>query len=337
MYWYLLLLLFLFANVVVSYMMYKKFYSYLDSIGLKGRDINKPPQLRKELPESFGIPLFFSISFTLMMYIVILKIFRVEGISNLDSIFYYLFGLGAISIIGFMEDLTSLSKKISIKKQGIPQKYKVLLPLIPSLPILYGVIHRDYITLPLIGTLDIGLLYPLVLVPIGIIGATNATNMLAGLNGLESLLGIVTLSTLAVFSYFNGKFSVLVFLTFFLISLLIFYLFYNRYPARAFPGDSLTYAIGFTIGSAAILGDMEVFALSIFILWFIELFLKARSKFKAESFGKVNKEGKLLNPYDKIYSLTHLFMNGKFSEKQIVWIIVSLQIAVCFVSLLIFL
>ncbi len=317
--------------------MYKKFYLYLDSIGLKGEDINKPPRVRKELPESFGIPLFFSISFTLMLYVVVLKILNIKEFSDLDNIFYYLFGLGAISVIGFIEDLTSLSKKRSVKKQGIPQKYKVLLPLIPSLPLVYGVIYRDYITLPLIGTLDIGLLYPLVLVPIGIIGATNATNMLAGLNGLESLLGIVTIFTLAVFSYFNGKFSVFIFLVFFLISLLIFYLFYNRYPARAFPGDSLTYSIGFTIGSAAILGDMEVFALSIFILWFIELFLKARSKFKAESFGKVNKEGKLLKPYDKIYSLTHVFMNGKLSEKQIVWIIVSIQIVICFISLLIFL
>ncbi|MDP2841599.1 MAG: hypothetical protein Q8O17_04910 [Candidatus Methanoperedens sp.] len=44
---------------------------------------------------------------------------------------------------------------------------------------------------PFLGTLDIGLLYPLLIIPIGMIGASNAFNMLAGYNGLEAGMLIV--------------------------------------------------------------------------------------------------------------------------------------------------
>ncbi len=56
-----------------------------------------------------------------------------------------------------------------------------------------------------LGTLDTGLLYPLLIIPIGMIGASNAFNMLAGYNGLEAGMGIVILSTLGLIAYNTGN------------------------------------------------------------------------------------------------------------------------------------
>ncbi|MCH7535807.1 MAG: glycosyl transferase family 4, partial [Bacteroidetes bacterium] len=52
------------------------------------------------------------------------------------------------------------------------------------------------ITLPFIGSVDFGILFPLLIVPIMIIFTTNAFNMLAGFNGLEAGNGIIILSIL---------------------------------------------------------------------------------------------------------------------------------------------
>jgi len=123
-------------------------------------------------------------------------------------------------------------------------------------------------------------------------------------------------------------------------SLLVFY-FYNKYPAKVFPGDILTYAIGSLIVSMSILGDFERVALFIFTPYIIETFLKLRGRLKKHSFARVNSDGSLEMPYNKIYSLTHLslFILKKFKnkvyEKDVVYLIFIFQIIVCLIGLLI--
>ena len=116
---------------------------------------------------------------------------------------------------------------------------------------------------------------------------------------------------------------------------LLAFLFYNWYPARIFPGDSLCYTIGAVVATVAILGNMERFALYCFIPWFLEFLLKARSRFKAESFGKLRKDYTLQAPYEKIYSLTHFFMKlGRFKEKEIVTMIILFEIIIVLLAFL---
>ncbi len=99
-------------------------------------------------------------------------------------------------------------------------------------------------SLPFIGTIDIGLLYPLLIIPIGIIGASNAFNMLAGYNGLEAVMGVVILSTLGLIAYSIGNtVAVVISVTITTISALIALLYFNKYPAKVFPGDTLTYCL----------------------------------------------------------------------------------------------
>ena len=48
---------------------------------------------------------------------------------------------------------------------------------------------------------------------------------------------------------------------------------YNRYPAKVFPGDSITWAIGALIAGMAILGNFEKIAIFIFIPYYVGIFL----------------------------------------------------------------
>ena len=84
----------------------------------------------------------------------------------------------------------------------------------------------------------------------------------------------------------------------------------------------MTYLIGAMIASIAIVGNVERFALIIFTPWFIEVILKIRVMFQAESFGILQKDGTLKAPYKKVYSLTHVVMKlGRFRERDVVLIL----------------
>ena len=79
----------------------------------------------------------------------------------------------------------------------------------------------------------------------------------------------------------------------------------------------MTYSIGALIAAAAILGNLERFAVFIFIPNIIEVFLKLKGKLKMESFARPQNDGSLSLQYEKIYGLEHLsiFIMKKFKQK----------------------
>ena len=118
-------------------------------------------------------------------------------------------------------------------------------------------------------------------------------------------------------------------------SLLAFWLF-NKYPARVFPGDVLTYSTGALIATIIILGNIEKIAAFFFIPYIIEMFLKLRGKLKVQSFGKIRKDGSLDLMQPKIYGLEHLAIvflkkikpSGKAYEWEVPVVINAFQIAI---------
>jgi UDP-N-acetylglucosamine--dolichyl-phosphate N-acetylglucosaminephosphotransferase len=154
---------------------------------------------------------------------------------------------------------------------------------------------------------NFGILYPLLIVPIGIVGASNGFNMLAGYNGLEVGMGTVVVATITLVVYLTGNSWVAIIGLVTLASLIAFLIF-NWYPSKIFPGNAFTYMIGAIIACMAILGNVEKLAVILFIPYMIDFFLPLRSKMKAEAFAKVNEDGSLEKPYDKIYDITHLMI-----------------------------
>jgi UDP-N-acetylglucosamine--dolichyl-phosphate N-acetylglucosaminephosphotransferase len=191
------------------------------------------------------------------------------------------------------------------------------------------VIHARSTTmaLPIIGQIDFGVWFPLIIIPIGFVGASNVVNMLGGFNGLEAGMGTVYTFSLGVFAWMNGRVEAAVLLLTACAALLAF-LRYNWYPAKILPGDSLTYFLGSLVAAGVIIGNMERAGLIVMLPFVIEFVLKARSKFKASCLGKLRDDGKLDSPYGKkIYSWTHVMMNlDRLSEKEVVIAMILVQI-----------
>jgi len=209
----------------------------------------------------------------------------------------------------------------------------MLLSVLISLPIVVINAGHSVITLPFMGKVNVGIVYPFILVPLGIVGASNGFNIIAGYNGLEAGMGIIILSALGIMSYSMGNLWVAV-IAFCMVAALLAFLLFNRYPARVFPGDTLTYSVGALIAIIVIIGNIEKFGLMLFSLFIIEGFLKARGKFQKESFAKVLKDGSLVNQYDKWYGLEHIAvsllgkMKNKVYEYEVVFVLWLAQLIV---------
>ncbi len=119
-------------------------------------------------------------------------------------------------------------------RTGIRQSKKVLLTFLIPVPLMVINAGQSVMAFPFLGTIDIGLLYPLLIIPIGMIGAPNAFNILAGYNGLEAGMGIVILSTLGLIAYSTGN-TVAAVIAVTTISALLALLYFNKYPAKVFP------------------------------------------------------------------------------------------------------
>jgi len=243
------------------------------------------------------------------------------------------------ALIGMLDDLTTLSKKRvgdkTPKRIGLKQWQKPLLTLPVAIPLMAIMAGTPTINIPVVGAINLGILYPLIIIPLGVVGATNAFNMLAGLNGLEAGMGSVLLSALGIYALLIGETTAGILSLIFVMSLIAF-LHYNWYPSKIFPGDSLTYLTGAMVASVAIIGNFEKFAVFCFIPWIIEFFIKARHKFKKQSYGQIKKDGTLKSPGNKIYSLTHVPMKFGLKENQVVLTLIIFEVIICLAGFAIF-
>jgi UDP-N-acetylglucosamine--dolichyl-phosphate N-acetylglucosaminephosphotransferase len=299
-------------------------------IDLVWEDMNKPLHPRN-VAGSGGIGVFLGFILGIMSYIAI-KTFYFKSADNLVEIFASLGVVLVIAFVGFMDDL------LGWRKGGLSKKSRLILLAFASIPLI--VINAGESTVAGIG---LGLFYPLVLIPVGVIGASATFNFLAGYNGLEASQGIILLSAISFITFLMGNKWLSIIGLCMVVALVAFYVF-NKYPAKAFPGDIMTYSVGSLFAGIAILGNIELIALFFFIPYIIETGLKLRGKLKKHSFAKVNEDGSLEQPYEKIYGLEHLAIkilkrvksNGKVHEKDVVRLINLFQIFVVAVGFLIF-
>ncbi len=250
----------------------------------------------------------------------------ITGRSSYETQIFALIGVILLfCVIGLVDDL------LGWKKGGLSIKFRIFMAIFASIPLIIINAGIKTITLPFIGPVYLGLIYPFIVLPLAIGFVSTTFNFLAGFNGLEAGMGILMLSFLSFVAYFTGSFWLSI-IGLCMVSALIGFLIFNWCPAKVFPGDILTYSIGALLVSIAVLGNFEKFLLIIYIPYFAEVLLKLRGKLKKQSFGKVNKKGYLELPYPKIYSLTHLsiLILSKFKknirEKDVVYFIYSIEI-----------
>ena len=210
--WFKILIISCIIGFFATYFIVKKFIVFFKNIGLVGIDIAK--KQKPKIAEMGGVPVAFGFILSALFFIG-LQIFLQQNFKFI-ILFPCLLTTLFIVFIYMLDDLTAILKKkeikadgIFVKKHGFRQRHKFLFPLIAAIPIMAANYGNSNMLLPIIGNIDFGILYPLVLVPIGIFGASNAVNMLAGINGLEAGTGVVAIFSLSLFAYLNSNFIVI--------------------------------------------------------------------------------------------------------------------------------
>ena len=88
--------------------------------------------------------------------------------------------------------------------------------------------------------------------------------------------------------------------------------------------------------SAVRIGNMEFLGVVLFIPYFAELALKARTRFRGRSFGILKKDGKLHSPKNA-ESLTHVVMKiMPMSEQNVVYSLLAMEALLAALGLLFF-
>jgi UDP-N-acetylglucosamine--dolichyl-phosphate N-acetylglucosaminephosphotransferase len=187
---------------------------------------------------------------------------------------------------------------------------------------------RAYVYIPLLGNVHLGILYPLVAVPLAITTSANFSNLLAGFNGLEAGCAAISLGTMSLLSDVTGHPAVGI-LGLILTFSYVGFLGLNWYPARIFPGDSGTLMAGAGLAALGLASGLEFEAVVLSIPAAMDFALKMthRRPFKQRHlFGhtKVRSDGTLEPaPYP---ALVHAFMKvSPMKERDLVLSVLAMQ------------
>ncbi len=266
----------------------------------KAIDYHKPGH--PEVPNAMGI--FYSISSVINWFVLIF--FGFEGQRPLALATSVLFG----SNMGLFDDMVDLK-----------WRYKAILPVFAALPfIVLRPSGRTTVSFLFGGSLDLGELFFILLVPIFVTVVVNSYNQLGGLNGLEVIPGIVILLARALIS---GN---AVLLTVPIISLL--FLGYFALTGKAFVGNVGSFSIGITIAIYAVLLNLKFFVIIAMLPFFLNSVMILFSRFFLNQTAEsgIRKDGLLYAT--QIRSLRTLLLKVKPMREQEAVLVLSLIVVV---------
>jgi UDP-N-acetylglucosamine--dolichyl-phosphate N-acetylglucosaminephosphotransferase len=303
------------------------------------------------VPWSAGIPVLAGLMAGVLVF-VFTQVFVYYDSSSVIELFAAMTTIMVAVFVGFLDDLNVREIKIrDYYYEGEQKKYvtglsvrrwvKPLLTLPAAIPLM--VINAGHSTafLPWIGQVNLGFSYPLLIIPIGVLVGTNMVNMTGGYNGLEAGMGVVYTLALGIFALTHGATSAaVIFLSAF--GALLAVLRFNFFPARILSGDSLQYLLGAVLVTGAIIGDMQkvtAFAiLPLFVNAAYKVYLRFfKLRFFPGELGVLQRNGTIRSRYDKSYTIINfLLRRGRFTEKQLVLVMIGIEAVFCIISLLIF-
>lgn len=210
----------------------------------------------------------------------------------------------------------------------LSQRLKPFLIVAASAPIMYYLLGRSSVFIPTIGSVNLGLLYPLVAVPLAETASANFANLLAGFNGLEAGCASISLGTMSLIAYITGQPSTAAFgivITFAFLG----FLRQNWYPSKIFPGDTGTLVAGSALAAMGLSAGLEFQAIILSVPAAMDFTLKVmhRHPFKQRSvFGntKIRPDGTLMPP--DYPAVVHAFMRvSPVNEKGLVSSVLVMQ------------
>jgi UDP-N-acetylglucosamine--dolichyl-phosphate N-acetylglucosaminephosphotransferase len=294
--------------------------------GVTGIDVHKPE--RPEIPKGGGFIILFAIVFALLV-IVGLATFQILGI-EMVGFFAALVSILMAGMIGLLDDNLDFRNRTN-----------VVLPLVASIPMVAMSVGTPTMTIPFIGTINFGIAYALVIVPLMMTFIIDGTNMYAGMNGLEAGLSAINASGLILYvvlmPYFDGHTATTTQTEAGIVAAALFgasmgFLIFNKYPAKILTGDVGNLPMGATMAAALIIGNMDRLAIMMympfalnFLLYIIYRFYAKRKNIEWVKFAKPREDGTLevVGPFTVYWVLPHFFK--KTTERKNVAILLLLQ------------
>jgi len=297
--------------LVTSYSIAKFEIRSFPARGISGVDVHKPD--RPVRAEMGGLAVLAALALASLFYFGI--DFTLDGPP-------VLFAAAASTVVltgmvGVADDTHELS-----------QRFKPLLIVAASAPLMLALAGRTSITFPILGNVHLGILYSVVAVPLAITTSANFSNLLAGFNGLEAGSATISLGTMTFISEVTGHPTVAAF-GMILTAAYLGFLFLNWYPAKIFPGDTGTLVAGAALAAMGLAAGLEFEAIILSVPAAMDFSLKAidRRPFKQRHvFGNavVGLDGILEPaPYP---ALVHAFMKvSPLDERGLVISVLALQ------------
>jgi UDP-N-acetylglucosamine--dolichyl-phosphate N-acetylglucosaminephosphotransferase len=306
------------VSLVATYIAVRFVRSYMMESGITSIDHNKRGNIT--LPTSGGLAVAFGFVIGILVYVFGSSFNFYFAAAPLNYLFATALSVLLIAFVGFLDDINVKSPGAGLvkstdmmdRRKGLKQWMKPVLTFLGAVPLIAVNAGVSTIVLPLIGAVNFGLLYPLLILPLAVIFVTNAFNLLGGFDGISAGTAFILSLALFLYSITYGTYVGAVISALLAASVFVFFVTSDRYPATLLTGDSFTYGFGAIFVAAVVIGNMEAFGVIIFIPFIIEFILHLRRKFKVTDLGKLKGDGTFDPPYGKkIYSWTHLFMNLK--------------------------
>ncbi len=283
----------------------------LFAAGMTGRDVNK--RNRPSAAEMGGLGIIMGVIAALLLAIAFNTFFCYEF--ELIEVLAAMLTIMIVALIGTFDDLFTMRKDV-----------KTILPMVAALPLVaVSAAGSTAISIPFIGLVDFGIIYIVVLIPLGVTVSANLTNMLAGFNGMEAGMGAVIFAATLLLSLANGSVEMAIFSAAMLGALLAF-LRFNWFPAKVFMGDIGTLAIGTSLAATVIIGNLEAAGAILVIPYLIDFAIKAWNRFPSKNWWGRLKNGKLYAPGGKVRGAAQLVMkayNGVSEQKLVLTFIVA--------------
>ena len=308
------------TSFCLSYFVLPAVISKMTKAGMVGHDVNKLD--KREVAEMGGIAIVVGVMGALLLAIALHTFF---GYSlDKDIIMAAMLTMLIIALIGMFDDLIDMRKDV-----------KTILPMVAALPLIaISAAGSTMISLPFVGNVYFGILYIVILIPLGVAVASNLTNMLAGFNGVEAGMGVVMFSAVALIAVTRNEIeSALIAVA--MVGALLAFLRFNWYPAKVFMGDVGTLLIGGTLAVTVILGNFEAVGFILVIPYLFDFVIKAVNRFPSKDWwGELTIDGKMHPLNGKVRGFCQLMMKmtGGITEQKLVRDLIVFEVDVALIA-----
>ncbi len=297
---------------------------------ITGTDVHKPD--RPEIPKGGGFVVLFAVVASTLL---IVGVTTIESGAVTPGLLAALVSVLMAGMIGLLDDSLDFRNRT-----------KVILPLVASIPMMAMQVGTSTIYVPFIGVLNLGIVYPLVVVPLMMTFIIDSTNMYAGMNGLEASLTSVNTSAIVMFLVLRaivnnnlmteGQLDAGI-IAAALLGASLGFLIFNRYPAKILPGDVGNLSMGAATAAALILGNMDRLAFFLFtpfmvnfLLYLVYRWHVKKSNGKWEKFAKPREDGTLevIGPYTMYWLLPSI--SNRITEKKNVIALAVIQAIIAY-------